>query len=93
MRVHFAHLREMSTTGRYVDFAIFDANASSGLDSERANVLASLTTSARMALRLKIDASALVFVENGQQRTYGDHFVVDYLTKAGVPAWTHFIDV
>ena len=93
MTIKFAHLRELSTTGVYVDFAVFHANATNGSDIERAEILEDLTTRARLGMRLKIDASALVFTEGGRTRTYGDHFVIDYLSKRGVPRPTHYIDV
>lgn len=93
MRIKFAHLRELSTSGVYVDFAVFDANAANGTDSDRADVLEDLTMRARLGMHLKIDASALLFGEGGRTRSYGDHFVIDYLSKRGVPRWTHYIDI
>ena len=47
MRINFAHIRERSTTGGYIDFAVFDANASSGRDEDRADLLQTLTLGAR----------------------------------------------
>jgi hypothetical protein len=91
MRINFAHIRERSTTGGYIDFAVFEANANSGRDEDRADVLADLTMRAR-ALGLKVDMSALVYREHGQNRSYGDRAVVDYL-KRGVPRRTHTIDM
>lgn len=91
MRISFAHLRERATNGGYIDFAVFDANATTGSDHDRRKVLFSLTQQAR-AQGLKIDASALVFQENGQPKTYGDQAIVDYLSRCGVPPWTHYLD-
>jgi hypothetical protein len=92
MKINFAHLRERSTTGGFIDFAVFEANSNSGTDSGRAEVLGDLTMRARRQ-GLKIDVSALIFAEHGQQRTYGDRVVVDYLSGMGVPHWTHYLDV
>ncbi|HUP62495.1 MAG TPA: hypothetical protein VNA69_18975 [Thermoanaerobaculia bacterium] len=92
MRVNFAHLRERSTAGGFIDFAVFDANANSGTDDDRADVLADLTMKARYS-GLKVDASALVYREHGQMRTYGDRIVVDYLSRMGIPRWTNWMDV
>jgi hypothetical protein len=92
MRINFAHIRERSTSGGYIDFAVFDANASSGRDEDRATLLYELTRSAR-GLGLKVDVSALAYSEHGRIRFYGDESVVDYLSKSGVPRWTHYIDV
>ena len=38
MRLNFAHIRERSTTGDYVDFAVFEANATSGRDEDYMDV-------------------------------------------------------
>jgi hypothetical protein len=92
MRINFAHLRERSANGGYIDFAVFDANANSGRDDDRADLLFDLTMRAR-SLGLKIDVSALAYNENGRTRFYGDKNVVDYLAKGGVPRWTHYIDM
>jgi hypothetical protein len=92
MRINFAHLRERSTNGGFVDFAVFDANSTDGSDAGRANVLADLTMKAR-GMGLKVDVSALIYEDYGQPRTYGDRIVVDYLSHSGVPQWTHYMDV
>lgn len=33
MQINFAHLREQSTTGGWINFAVFDARSTSGGDS------------------------------------------------------------
>lgn len=92
MRVEFAHLREMSTTGRYVDFAVFDAKPNSNTQANRNALLSQLTFAARRN-NLKVDASGLVYEDNGRIQVWGDPFVVDYVSKVGVPRSTHTLDV
>ena len=92
MRINFAHIRERSTTGGYIDFAVFDANASSGRNEDRADLLQTLTLGARR-LGLKVDISALMYSERGQIKTYGALAVVNYLEKSGIPQWTHYMDI
>lgn len=92
MRIRFAHLRERSTSGGYINFAVFQANSNDGTDSGRAEVLHSLTMQARMQ-GLRIDQSALAYDEHGRLRYYGDRNLVSYLARRGVAQWTHHIDV
>ena len=92
MNIEFAHLREMSTTGQYVDFAVFDAKPNSNTPAARNALLFQLTMAARQAGR-KVDASALVYEENGEIMAWGDRFAVDYVSKVGVPAPTHSLSV
>lgn len=87
MRVRLAHLR---TQG--IDFVVFDANASSDLDSDRATLLHQLTVAARN-VGLKIDKSALAFVKAGRLRYYGTNDLVRYLANHEVPCWTHTITI
>jgi hypothetical protein len=91
MRINYAHLRERSTSGGWIDFAVFEARAANGTDSGNAQVLARLTAKARAAGQ-KIDQSALAFQEHGRIKFYGDRKLVEYLSKAGVPRWTHTIN-
>ena len=92
MRINFAHLRERSTSGGWISFAVFDARSSSGLESDNADLLAELTGQARGA-GYKIDQSALAYSEQGQIRFYGTKNLVDYLSKSWRPQWTHYIDI
>lgn len=89
MKTKMAHLRERSTSGGWIDFAVFDAKSTSGNNDA---LLQSLTISARRN-GLKVDQSALAFVANGRTQFYGDKTLVDFLSKNGVPRWTHTIDV
>lgn len=92
MKINFAHLRERSTSGGWIDFAIFDAKSQSGTDSANKELLWQLTTAARNT-GLKIDQSALAYSQNGRNRFYGDKNLVDYLSRHGIPHWTHSIDM
>ena len=42
MQINFAHLREPSTSGGWVNFAVFDARATSSSDTANAQALAQL---------------------------------------------------
>lgn len=92
MKINLAHIRERSTSGGWVDFAVFDAKSTSGTNSDNAALLSDLTAKGR-ASGLKIDQSALAFSQAGRIRFYGDKKLVDYLSRKGVPRWTHKIDV
>lgn len=92
MRINLAHLRDRSTNGGDVNFAVFDANASNGTDHGRAQLLATLTTKARQS-GLNVEIAALIYQEHGQLRTYGEPSVVRYLEARGVPRWTHTIEI
>jgi hypothetical protein len=87
MQINLAHIH---TQG--IDFAIFEADANTNSDSDRANVLQDLTLTARRK-GLKIDKSALAFVRAGEIRFYGTPDLVNYLARSGVPSWTHTITV
>lgn len=91
MRINFAHLREPSTSGGYIDFAVFEGRSSSGLSQDNDTVLAKWTMAAR-AQGLKVDQSALAFAHNGQTRFHGSRNLVQYLANHGVPRWTHNLD-
>lgn len=92
MRINFAHLRERATSGGWVSFAVFDAKSTSGTNSDNSALLSQLTIKARAA-GLKVDQSALAFVQHGHIQFYGDQNLVNYLSRSGVPQWTHAIDV
>lgn len=87
MRVKLAHIR---TQG--IDFLVFEADARTGLDSDRASLLQELTATARRT-GLKADKSALAFVHAGKLQFYGTSDLVGYLANQGVPRWTHTITV
>lgn len=92
MKINLAHIREKSTTGGWIDFAVFDAKATSGGSSGNDTLLAQLTAQARDN-GLKVDQSALAYKQGSRIMFHGDKNLVDYLSKSGVPRWTHTIDV
>lgn len=89
MKINMAHLRERSTSGSWINFAIFDAKSTNG---DNDGLLHQLTQSARAA-GLQVDQSALAFKSGGRIRFYGDKNLVAYLAKVGIPRWTHQIDM
>jgi hypothetical protein len=91
MRVNFAHVQHPNQSGGSINFAVFDARSSSGAQSDNARLLAQLTMGAR-ANRLRVDQSALAFMENGRLQFYGDKHLVDFLSHNGLPQWTNYLD-
>lgn len=92
MKFNFAHIRERSTSGGSIDFAVFEAHSTSGSSTDNAQVLADLTSRAR-STGCKIDQSALAFNKNGRLTFYGTTNLVNYLSKMGLPRWTHSLNV
>ena len=92
MKINFAHLRERAVNGGWINFAVFEADARSHDSTSRSGVLADLTARARHS-GLRVDQSALAFVEHGRPTFYGDKNLVAYLSRAGLPRWTHSITV
>jgi len=92
MKINFAHLRERSTSGGWIDFAVFDAKSTSGTDRDNAALLSELTANARQS-SLKIDQTALAYRQAGRIKFYGDNNLVQYLSRNGIPRWTHQIDL
>lgn len=92
MTINFAHLRDRSTTGGYINFAVFEADANSRTNQGRALLLQQLTSAARQQ-NLRIDKAALAFSENGRVKFYGSSDLVNYLANIGIPRWTHQLDV
>lgn len=88
MQIKFAHLRERAQSGGDINFAVFQADATSRTQTGRSEVLADLTRRAR-ASGLRVDQSALAFVESGRNTFFGDKNLVDYLSRNGVDRWTH----
>lgn len=91
MRVNLAHLRERARSGGWVNFAVFDARSSSGSDDDNARLLAQLTARAKNA-NLRVDQSALAFMSGSRIQFFGSPPLVEYLSNAGLPDWTHTID-
>lgn len=89
MKINMAHLKERSTTGGWINFAVFDAKSTTGQNSA---LLSQLTQAARAA-GLRVDQAALAFQEGGRLRFYGDKNLVSYLANGWIPHWTHQIDI
>lgn len=85
-QVSLAHVRIQG-----VNCAVFAADAAVHTRSARANLLAQLATAARHA-GLRVDKAALAYVEFGRRVYFGAPDLVQYLSSAGLPAWTHSID-
>jgi hypothetical protein len=92
MRINFAHMRERAQNGGWIDFAVFDARSGSGSQSDNATLLSQLTARAR-ANSLKIDQSALAYSSGSRVMFYGTPSLVEFLSKNGLPRWTHELDV
>ena len=92
MKINLAHLRERSTSGGFIDFAVFEAKSTSGTESSNRQVLSELTAKAR-ASGLKIDQSPLAYKTGNRTKYFGDKHLVAYLSKNGVFRWTHTINV
>lgn len=88
-KVNIAHLRERSTTGGWINFVVFDAKSTTN-NNDR--LLYQLTTRAR-STGLKVDQSALAYSKNGRIEFYGDKNLVQYLSKIGLPQWTHTLEI
>lgn len=88
MRIEMAHLRDQG-----IDFAVFNAEATSRSNSDRQSLLGRLVAEARRS-GLKVDKAALAFDEFGRTKFFGTPDLVNYLvSQGGVPRWTHTLDV
>ena len=86
MQISMAHINIQG-----VNVAVFAARPNSTSNASLGEVLASLTTKARLS-GLRVEKSALAYTENGRTRFWGTPDLVKYLATAGVPRWTHTID-
>jgi hypothetical protein len=87
MRIEMAHVRDQG-----IDFAVFNADASSHDRAARRALLHQLVVKARRN-RLKVDKAALAFAEHGQINFFGEPDLVQYLASRGLPSWTHTLEV
>ncbi len=92
MRINLAHLRERAQSGGFIDFAVFDARSTNESQSSNAALLARLTAAANNS-GLKVDQAALAFSQNGRVHFCGSKPLVAHLSQAGVPHWTHTIEL
>lgn len=88
MKINLAHIRERSTTGSWINFVVFDAKST----TNNTQLLSQLTASAR-ASGLKVDQSAIAYTEHNRLKFFGSKNLVQYLSKRGLPSWTHTVDV
>jgi hypothetical protein len=88
-KINLAHIRERSTIGGWINFVVFDAKSTTGNNEK---LLTQLTSQAR-ANGLKVDKSALAYTKNGHLEFYGTKDLVQYLSKSGLPQWTHSISI
>lgn len=87
MRIRMAHLRDQG-----IDFVVFDADAVSHGDADRAVLLERLVRAAR-ANGMKVDKGALAYREAGRNKFYGTPDLVKYLaSRGGISRWTHEIE-
>lgn len=89
MQINMAHLKERSTTGGYINFAIFEAKSTSNNNS---GLLHQLTQKAR-ANNFQVDQSALAYQEHGRVKFFGDKNLVNYLSNNFYNQWTHTLDI
>lgn len=92
MQIDLAHRQVPSTTGQPINFAVFGVRSNSGTQADNSHLLGQLRVKARAA-GLRVDQAALAYTEHGRTRFFGDKHLVDYLSKRGVPGWTHKLDV
>lgn len=87
MQINFAHVQDQG-----INFAVFEADSTDRTRAGRAETLARLTAAARR-LGLRVEKSALAFMESGRVQFYGTPDLVDYLASGGVPSWTHTLTI
>lgn len=88
MKVNFAHIRERAQNGGWVNFVVFDARSSSGTRDDNSRLLTQLTAKAWSA-NLRVDQAALAFMSGGRLQFFGSPPLVDFLSRSGLPGWTH----
>jgi hypothetical protein len=91
VRVNFAHVQHPAQSGGSINFVVFDARSTSGTQSGNSELLGQLTMRAR-ANQLRVDQSALAFMEHGQLKFFGDKPLVSFLSQNGLPRWTPHLD-
>ena len=92
MRINFAHMKHPGQDGTAVSFAVFEARSNSGSDADNKKLLENLVEKAR-GIGLRVERAALVFMEGGRVKFWGNTDLVALLSKGGVPKWTHYFDV
>ncbi|QDF67054.1 hypothetical protein FJQ87_10315 [Shewanella sp. SNU WT4] len=87
--INMAHLRERSTSGGYINFAVFDAKSTNGNNVGLLSVL----TQAAINAGYKVDQSALAYSSGNRIMFEGNPNLVKYLSKNWRPHWTHKISI
>jgi hypothetical protein len=87
MRINFAHINIHG-----LNVAVFDAKPTVDSDAARGQLLNDLANRARR-LNLRVEKAALAYEEFGRIKFYGNIDLVNYLSNAGLPNWTHWMDV
>jgi hypothetical protein len=87
MKINLAHLHHQG-----IDFAVFAADASVSSNPARDELLSDLVIAARQR-GLKIDKAALAFRSGGRTTFFGTPDLVRFLSKLGMPRWTHSITI
>ncbi len=93
MRISFAHIRGRAASSEVDRLrGIRCRVVTAGGDTANGALLVRLTAAARR-LGLKVDQSALAYREGGSVGFYGTRALVDHLSRAGVPNWTHYLEI
>ncbi|MEL4879169.1 hypothetical protein AAEH85_09250 [Shewanella algae] len=87
--LRMAHLKERSTSGGWIHFAVFEAKSTNGNN----DLLLHELTSTAQAQGYRIDQSALAYMVGRSIQYYGDRNLVSYLSKSWRPQWTHRLTV
>ena len=88
MQIEMAHVQIQG-----INVAVFDADAQTHNDHDRADLLADLTVRAQRN-NLRVEKSVLVYREFGQIRFFGTPDLVQFLVgQHVVPRMTHTLDV
>ncbi|HEY4240923.1 MAG TPA: hypothetical protein VGM88_13965 [Kofleriaceae bacterium] len=87
MKINLAHLRHQG-----INFAVFDADAQTHTSHERSQLLSELVFEARRS-GLRVDKAALAFSAGRGISFYGTPDLVEFLSRSGLPGWTHTLNV
>lgn len=91
--INLAHYRQKTATGDYVNFAIFDAVAESDSEKDKLELLNGLVKLTIELKKLKIDQAVIAFYKDDELRLYGSNDLIKYLSRSGLPEWTHTLEL
>jgi hypothetical protein len=86
MKVQTAYLHDQG-----ISFLVFNADARAKNNQAREQLLVELTNVANQC-GLRANKAALCYSEGARVHYFGTSDLVKYLSKRGVPRWTHSID-